>query len=124
MIDTLRHGPIVELRLNRPPVNALDAALLDDLLDALVGAAESGARGIVLSGQPGMFSAGLDIAQAAGTIDAHGMRHLCSAVRCACRSASHARRFPLSPRSPATARREAPCSPSSAITGSWPAAPT
>lgn len=77
MIDTLRHGPIVELRLNRPPVNALDAALLDDLLDALVGAAQSGARGIVLSGRPGMFSAGLDIVRAL-ELDAHGMRGLCS----------------------------------------------
>lgn len=77
MIDTLRHGSIVELRLNRPPVNALDVGLLDDLLDALVGAAESGARGIVLSGRPGMFSAGLDIVRAL-ELDAHGMRGLCS----------------------------------------------
>lgn len=77
MIETLRHGPVVELRLNRPPVNALDVELLDDLLDALAGASESGARGIVLSSRPGMFSAGLDIVRAA-ELDAHGMRGLCS----------------------------------------------
>ncbi len=77
LTQTLRHGPLVELRLNRPPVNALDIELLDDLLDALAGAVESGARGIVLSGQPGMFSAGLDIVRAI-ELDAHGMRGLCS----------------------------------------------
>jgi len=77
MIETLRHGPLVELRLERPPVNALDIEMLDDLLDALAGAVESGARGIVLSGQPGMFSAGLDIVRAI-ELDAHGMRGLCS----------------------------------------------
>ena len=77
MIETLRHGPMVELRLERPPVNALDIEMLDDLLDALAGAVESGARGLVLSGQPGMFSAGLDIVRAI-ELDAHGMRGLCS----------------------------------------------
>lgn len=61
MIDTLEHGPIRELRLARPPVNALDPKLLEALVDALGRAARDGASAVVLSGQPGMFSAGLDV---------------------------------------------------------------
>jgi Delta3-Delta2-enoyl-CoA isomerase len=77
MIENLRHGSIVEVRLNRPPVNALDTELLDDLLDALVAAVESGARGVVLSGLPGRFSGGIDIVRGM-TLDAHGIRGMWS----------------------------------------------
>lgn len=77
MIETLRHGDIIQLHVDRPPVNALDVDLLDDLLDGLVGATESGARGILLSGRPGIFSAGIDIVRAA-ELDAHGIRGMWS----------------------------------------------
>lgn len=52
---------IVELRMARPPVNALNPALLALLRDAITEAPGQGARGLVLSGFPGLFSAGLDV---------------------------------------------------------------
>ncbi len=61
MIQTFEHDAIRELRLNRPPVNALSPELIAALLQALEAAPQDGKRAIVLSGQPGMFSAGLDV---------------------------------------------------------------
>src|SRR5512143_2535901 len=61
MLDTIRHDTIVELRLARPPVNALDPELVRHLRTAIELAPAQGARGIVLSGRPGMFSGGLDV---------------------------------------------------------------
>ena len=61
MLDTIRHDAIVELRLARPPVNALDPELVQQLRTAIESAPAQGARGIVLSGRPGMFSGGLDV---------------------------------------------------------------
>jgi len=55
----LESGRIRELRLARPPVNALNAELLRKLVDAIaLGAKESA---LVVTGQPGIFSAGLDV---------------------------------------------------------------
>jgi 3,2-trans-enoyl-CoA isomerase len=60
MLDLVDHeGNIREIRLARPPVNALNGEILRALVDALQ-AAQSGLA-IVVSGQPGMFSAGLDV---------------------------------------------------------------
>ncbi len=61
MIQTLEHGNVRELRLNRPPVNALSPELIAALLQAVRAAAGDGKRALVLSGSPGMFSAGLDV---------------------------------------------------------------
>lgn len=61
MLDLIRHDDILELRLARPPVNALDAGLLRALRDAIEAAPRNGARGIILSGRSGMFSGGLDV---------------------------------------------------------------
>jgi enoyl-CoA hydratase/carnithine racemase len=61
MLEAIRHDTIQELRLARPPVNALDPALVRALRDAIAKARNDGARGIVLSGREGMFSAGLDV---------------------------------------------------------------
>ncbi len=55
------HGLIRELRLARPPANALSPELVSALLTAVTGAADEGAKALVLSGAPGMFSAGLDV---------------------------------------------------------------
>jgi len=52
---------IFELRLARPPVNALNPELLEKLNSALDIAPREGARAVVLSGSPGIFSAGLDV---------------------------------------------------------------
>lgn len=60
MLQTIDHGPVRELRLARPPVNALSPELVSALDSALTEAATT-ARAVVLSGAPGMFSAGLDM---------------------------------------------------------------
>ena len=50
MIDTINHGAAVrELRLNRPPVNALSDELIRSLHQALKLAAQDGVRALVLS---------------------------------------------------------------------------
>jgi Delta3-Delta2-enoyl-CoA isomerase len=61
MLDTHRHDSVLELRLARPPVNALDPALVAALRDAFQTAPAIGARAVVLSGNVGLFSAGLDV---------------------------------------------------------------
>ncbi len=61
MLETIRHDAIVELRLTRPPVNALDSQLVAALRSAIDAAPANGARAIVMSGRPGMYSAGLDV---------------------------------------------------------------
>jgi len=61
MLDTVDHEAIRELRLARPPANALDPELVVGLQTAVEAAPGAGARAIVLSGQPGLFSGGLDV---------------------------------------------------------------
>ena len=60
MLDILEHeGNIRELRLARPPVNALNLELLR-ALTATVSSAKTDVA-LVVSGQPGVFTAGLDV---------------------------------------------------------------
>jgi len=61
MIVTTNHGAVRELRMNRPPVNALNLELVVALRQAVETAPQSGVRALVLSGAPGRFSAGLDV---------------------------------------------------------------
>jgi enoyl-CoA hydratase/carnithine racemase len=62
MLDIIEHDHgIRELRLARPPVNALDPVLVGALRNAVEQAPVDGATALVLSGAPGLFSAGLDI---------------------------------------------------------------
>ena len=61
MIETTLHGPIHQIRLVRPPVNALDPVLCDGIIAALHEAIANGAQGIVLAGGQKVFSAGLDV---------------------------------------------------------------
>jgi enoyl-CoA hydratase/carnithine racemase len=61
MIQTINHGVIRELRLDRPPVNALSPELISALKKAIQAAPGSGARALTLSGSPGRFSGGLDV---------------------------------------------------------------
>jgi enoyl-CoA hydratase/carnithine racemase len=62
MIQDTAHddGRIRELRLSRPPVNALNLELLREIGSRIERAARESSV-IVLSGQPGLFSAGLDV---------------------------------------------------------------
>lgn len=61
MLESIRHDNVLELKLARPPVNALDPKLVAALREAIAHAPAQGARAIVLSGQPGLYSAGLDV---------------------------------------------------------------
>jgi 3,2-trans-enoyl-CoA isomerase len=60
MLETIDHGSIRELKLARPPANALNQELVLTLTRSLQEAGQS-AQAVVVSGRPGMFSAGLDI---------------------------------------------------------------
>lgn len=60
MLETIDHPErIRELRLSRPPVNALNTEMLRKIIAAIEGAAKESA--IVMTGQPGLFSGGLDV---------------------------------------------------------------
>src|SRR5690606_5372216 len=62
MLEIVDHGGGVrELRLARPPVNALDPVLVADLRAAVERAESAGVRALVLSGGPRVFSGGLDV---------------------------------------------------------------
>src|SRR5262245_19343878 len=61
MIETTDHAQVRELRLERPPANAFNTSLLSGLNAALEEAFRAGPRALVISGRPGMFSAGLDV---------------------------------------------------------------
>jgi 3,2-trans-enoyl-CoA isomerase len=61
MIQTLDHGPVRELRLDRPPANALSPELIAALRAGVEGAAGQGAQALVISGSPRMLSGGLDV---------------------------------------------------------------
>jgi 3,2-trans-enoyl-CoA isomerase len=61
MILVTNHGTVGELRLNRPPVNALNLELMAALRQAVEAAPHNGVRALILSGAPGRFSAGLDV---------------------------------------------------------------
>ena len=74
MLERIDHDGILELRLFRPPVNALVRELLHALREAIDDAPAAGARALVLSGSPGIFTAGLDpphlMAQGIGEVEA------------------------------------------------------
>jgi len=62
MLNLITHdNAIREIQLARPPVNALNQELLEALRKAIDDSLREGVRGIVLSGAPGLFSAGVDV---------------------------------------------------------------
>lgn len=74
MIETIEHpNGIAEIRLARPPVNALNPALVTALSEAISRSQQEGATAIILSGSPGLFSAGLDVPELLA-LDEAGMR--------------------------------------------------
>lgn len=76
LVEIIEHAGIAEIRLARPPVNALDPALCGALRDALATAVQDGAQGIALTGGPSVFSAGLDVPYLMGLgADRAGLQH-------------------------------------------------
>ena len=72
MLQIINHGNVRELRLARPPVNALNPELVERLILTLrESAGECGA--VVLSGREGLFSAGLDVVELM-QLDRDGMK--------------------------------------------------
>ena len=61
MLEIIQHGFVHEIKLARPPVNALNFDLLDALVIAIQEAPGNGARGLILSGGEKVFSGGLDV---------------------------------------------------------------
>ncbi len=61
LVKQIAYGDVRELRMNRPPVNALTGELLGQLRAAIESATREAVKGIVLSGSPGRFSAGFDL---------------------------------------------------------------
>ncbi len=62
MLNVITHDHAIrELQLARPPVNALNLELLRALRKALDDSVRDEVRGVVLSGAPGLFSAGVDV---------------------------------------------------------------
>jgi enoyl-CoA hydratase len=61
-ISTSDHGNgVAVLTADRPPANAMDLALLDELVAAVQRFAGDPPRALVLAGRPGFFSAGVDL---------------------------------------------------------------
>ena len=61
MLNLTTHDDIREIQLARPPVNALNIEMLRALRSAIDDSVSQGARGIVISGAQGLFSAGVDV---------------------------------------------------------------
>jgi enoyl-CoA hydratase len=54
-------GELTVVRIDRPPANAINVELLDELVAALEGLAAGGPRAVVMAGREGFFSGGVDL---------------------------------------------------------------
>ena len=89
MLDRIEHpNGIRELRLARPPVNALNPELVRALRHAVEEAPREGANALVISGSSGIFSAGLDVPFLL-TLDRAGMRAFWSEFLGMCAALAH-----------------------------------
>jgi Delta3-Delta2-enoyl-CoA isomerase len=88
MLTITKHDAITEIQFARPPVNALNLELLRALQGALAEAVRDGARGIVLSGTQGMFSAGVDVPALLGR-DRAGVREFWRDFFVTCAALAH-----------------------------------
>jgi len=61
MLKIIEHEEIIEISLDRKPVNAMTVEFLNALIQAHSDAVSQGARAIIISGREGLFSAGLDV---------------------------------------------------------------
>ncbi|GIX39893.1 MAG: hypothetical protein KatS3mg128_0942 [Silanimonas sp.] len=88
MLERITHDRLLELRLARPPVNALDPALLAALTEAFQPEPLRGVQGVVLSGGPKVFSAGLDVPHLL-SLDREGLTAAWSQFFAAARAIAH-----------------------------------
>ena len=56
-------GPRATITLARPPLNVINGAMMDEIVDALAAVAKSPAKLLVLRGEGKVFSAGADVAE-------------------------------------------------------------
>jgi 3,2-trans-enoyl-CoA isomerase len=66
MLQITDHDGLREIRMDRPPANALNLEMVSRLHDAIIEAGNDGVPGLVLSGGEGMFSGGLDVPELLG----------------------------------------------------------
>ncbi len=88
MITQRTHGPVVELRLDRRPANALNRAACEQWTEALRDAVIAGADAIVLSGASGVFSSGADLKELARA-DRGGFAEFCRALSALAAEVAH-----------------------------------
>jgi len=85
MIGHTQHGAVHEIKLQRPPVNALNDELLEALEAAVLEAPSRGARALVISGGEKAFSGGLDVPYLMG-LDRAGLKRCWSRFFAAARA--------------------------------------
>lgn len=73
MLEKIAHDAVLEIKLSRPPVNALNFELLDLLAKTFEQAPTQGYQGIVFTGGTKVFSGGLDVPYLL-TCDAENLR--------------------------------------------------
>jgi len=61
LIITTENDGIIDIQMNRPPVNALNLELVEALHQEIDSHTNNGAKGLMLSGREGIYSAGLDV---------------------------------------------------------------
>lgn len=88
MLERIAHGHVLEIRLARPPVNALNPELLQALAEAFSPAQLRGVEGVVLSGGPKVFSGGLDVPHLLG-LDRAGLTAAWSGFFATARAIAH-----------------------------------
>ena len=79
LVTRAERDGVVVLTADRPPVNAMDVQLLDEVVAAVEELAAAPPAAVVVAGRPGSFSAGLDLKavpgygpeQRRGLVDAH-----------------------------------------------------
>lgn len=60
-VSAEQRDSIALVTIDRPPANAMDIALLEELCGALEAVGEPSSGGVVIAGRPGCFSAGADL---------------------------------------------------------------
>ena len=78
-LETERHGDVTVVRIDRPPANALDIALLSEGSELLGELASDPPAAVVLCGREGFFSAGVDL-KLAPTLDGAGQRQMVTGI--------------------------------------------